>query len=214
MARAFPTIISVLIITTIFVVFGQWRLANKVSENIEIEEVEEVEEIAPVPNAPLIQLDRSYSTTESVTESGLWIEIAEIPAAAPAIRSDVPDKRLIKLNRELISGLSVGREVDVSIPHLNSTIRVSIGTVAKLTSGNTSILGKVDGNPLLDFVMTVSEKSTFATIGTEQGVFSLRGDETLAWIAPARAFNHHVDPTVPDFRIPKPPVAQAAPNPG
>jgi len=59
-------------------------------------------------------------------------------------------------------------------------------------------------------VMTISQSSTFATIGTEQGVYNLRGDASVAWIAPARAFNHHVDPSIPDYRLPKQPDAEQA----
>ncbi|MFT4797910.1 MAG: hypothetical protein ACJAXW_002766 [Candidatus Azotimanducaceae bacterium] len=211
MARAIPTFIVVLIISSMFVVLGQWQSSNKGSEHVEVEKAEEV---ASVLKPPLAQSDLSASSTEGDTESELWTEIINVPAAPPAIRSDIPRKRLIKLNRESLSALSVGQEVNITIPHLNSSVRVSIRTVDKLASGNISILGKIDGNPLLDFVMTVSEMSTFATIGTEQGVYNLRGDESLAWIAPAKAFNHHVDPAVLDYRVPKQPDAQAASNQG
>ena len=230
MARALPTIMSILIITLIFVVFGQWQTANKTKEDVERTEktekterteraeradnVEQAGEVTVLPGAPLIRSEQSASSTESDTDSAPWTEIVEIPAVTPAIRADVPDKRLIKLNRESLLALAAGQEVDLPMPHFNSSVRVLIRAVDKLPSGNISILGKIEGNPLLDFVMTVSEKSTFATIGTEQGVFSLRGDESLAWIAPARAFNHHVDPTVLDYRLPNQPDAKAALNQG
>lgn len=217
MARSFPTIIAILIITAIFVLFGQWRSSNQTSEDSAAEKAENFEKsekVASVVKLPLTQLDLTAASTEAEIDSELWTEIVEIPDTVPAIRADVPDKRLIKLNRVTLSALLVGQEVNIPIPHLKSSVRVSIRTVDKLASGNTSILGKIDGNPLLDFVMTVGEKSTFATIGTEQGVYNLRGDESLAWIAPAKAFNHHVDPKVLDYRVPKLPDAQAASNQG
>jgi hypothetical protein len=36
----------------------------------------------------------------------------------------------------------------------------------------------------------------------------------LAWIAPGKSFNHHVNPSVLDYRVPKQPVADAAINQG
>jgi hypothetical protein len=132
----------------------------------------------------------------------LWTFPSSLPASTPTIRDDAPGKQLVHFNRELLLGLSAGQIAIMAIPHVSDPMEVKINSVEQLKSGNVSIRGKVNGNPLLDFVMTLGERSTFATIGTEEGVFNLRGNLEVAWIAPARAFNHHVDPNVLDYRIP------------
>jgi hypothetical protein len=132
----------------------------------------------------------------------LWEILMEVPESAPIGRTDVPSRQLVSFDADVIQQLKEGSEIKIELSPIQSAT-VSISSVQILPSGNTSLLGKVNDNEWLDFVATIGEASSNATIGTEEGVFNLRGNRDYAWIAPGRAFNHTVDPSIPDYRLPK-----------
>lgn len=118
-------------------------------------------------------------------------------------REDVPGRTLVKLNRALLEGVRQGQNLPIYIPQMGRDVEVQIHSVTTLKTGNRSITGKVDDHPLLDFTMTISDRATLVTIGTFEGVFNLRGDAEHAWIARGRDYNHKVDPSIPDYILPK-----------
>ena len=126
-----------------------------------------------------------------------------IPENAPRIREDIPDKHLLAIETELLLNLKPGARVTLEFPQMEHPVEVLISNATTLASGNISIVGNVNGNEWLGFVLTIGEEALNGTIGTEVGVFNLRGNRNLAWLAPGRAFNHMVDPRIPDFRLSK-----------
>ncbi|MGK0260902.1 MAG: hypothetical protein ACI96M_004356 [Candidatus Azotimanducaceae bacterium] len=206
---------SVLILISILVLAGLFVFIES-SEGVDDLDVAVAGEVAGAETEILVaSVAVKQTDIKSIqVETPLWVEVVGIPERMPLIRADIPNKRLIKLNRQKLTNLSAGQTVQVSLPQLRDAVQISIVSVEELASGNLSISGKVDDNSLLDFVMTVSKSSIYATIGTEHGVFNLRGDDALAWIAPGKSFNHHVNPSVLDYRVPKQPVADAAINQG
>ncbi len=143
---------------------------------------------------------------ETVSQDNAWQLIEEVESVQHELtfeRQDVPGKELLKLNRSLLVNIEEGEKLPLYIPQLNSEIEVQIYSVTLLPSGNRSITGKVHDHPLLDFTMTISEKATLATLGTFEGVFNLRGDAEHAWIVRGKDYNHHVDPNVLDYRLPR-----------
>jgi hypothetical protein len=206
---------SVLILISILVLAGLFVFIES-SEGVDDLDVAVAGEVAGAETEILVaSVAVKQTDIKSIqVETPLWVEVVGIPERMPLIRADIPNKRLIKLNRQKLTNLSAGQTVQVSLPQLRDAVQISIVSVEELASGNLSISGKVDDNSLLDFVMTVSKRSIYATIGTEHGVFNLRGDDVLAWIAPGKSFNHHVNPSVLDYRVPKQPVADAAINQG
>ena len=155
-----------------------------------------------------------FSRTESVivenTRPILWHEVTDSNLVPPTIRKDIEDRTLIQLDNETIDLMKPGMTVKLIVPSIEDPLEVEVEQVSQTSSGNLTILGKINGNPWLDFVATFGESSSNATIGTEQGVFNLRGNRDLAWIASGRSFNHLVDTNVPDYRIPRYPL----PTPG
>ncbi len=140
---------------------------------------------------------------EAIGSVELWQVLHEHPKDVPTIRRDVPQKQLVKLEATAFTSLRQGLKVPLTIPGVDQPLVVTVTNVETLESGNVSISGKVNDNHWLDFVATIGKDAIYATIGTEAGVYNLRGNKELAWIVPGRAFNHHVDPNVLDYVIPE-----------
>ena len=162
------------------------------------------EPIAPSARA-ILAIDGNYglytpAPIRNVGQTTLtWLE-TDTSIAAPPIRQDVPNLSLFGIERQKFMDLQAGDSVTMSLPKPGNNISVWVDKVAKNPSGSLTITGKVDGYSDYSFVMTLGPKSTFATIGTSSGVFSLRGNRSHVWIGLARSFNHHVNPDTPDYR--------------
>ena len=121
----------------------------------------------------------------------------------PHIRSDIVGKTLVKIERAVIESWRVEDVVRLSIPQNKQEITVQIDVIKVLPSGNQSISGHALDNHDHGFIMTVGKQSIFATIGTEDGVFNIRGNEGYAWVISSRELNHHLRPEILDYRVPK-----------
>lgn len=216
MSRWYLISFFVLVLASALVAIEYWRSTDIEPQQTESKEfgtsqVERQLSSEPVETGtgqrdPLISVGLVAGNQPSSEESELWQAMDEVPANAPKIRHDVPEKHLVRLDPDALRNLRQGMRVAIQIPGVGEPLEVAVTNVELLKSGNTSIFGKVDNNQLFDFVATIGVDATYATIGTDVGVFNLRGNRELAWIAPGRAFNHHVDPRIPDFVIPEKPV--------
>jgi hypothetical protein len=138
-------------------------------------------------------------------ESTAWTALYQLPTKEemPHIRSDIVVKTLVKIERAVIDSWRVEDVVRLSIPQNKQEITVQIDVIKVLPSGNQSISGHALDNHDHGFIMTVGKQSIFATIGTEDGVFNIRGNEDYAWVISSRELNHHLHPEILDYRVPK-----------
>ena len=138
-------------------------------------------------------------------ESTAWTALSQLPTKEemPHIRSDIVVKTLVKIERAVIESWRVEDVVRLSIPQNKQEITVQIDVIKVLPSGNQSISGHALDNHDHGFIMTVGKQSIFATIGTEDGVFNIRGNEDYAWVISSRELNHHLRPEILDYRVPK-----------
>ena len=138
-------------------------------------------------------------------ESTAWTALSQLPTKEemPHIRSDIVVKTLVKIERAVIDSWRVEDVVRLSIPQNKQEITVQIDVIKVLPSGNQSISGQALDNHDHGFIMTVGKQSIFATIGTEDGVFNIRGNEDYAWVISSRELNHHLHPEILDYRVPK-----------
>lgn len=138
-------------------------------------------------------------------ESTAWTALSQLPTKEemPHIRSDIVVKTLVKVERAVIDSWRVEDVVRLSIPQNKQEITVQIDVIKVLPSGNQSISGHALDNHDHGFIMTVGKQSIFATIGTEDGVFNIRGNEDYAWVISSRELNHHLHPEILDYRVPK-----------
>lgn len=142
----------------------------------------------------------------STTDQSPWTILTILPPSGdmPHIRSDVVKKVLVKLERSAIGKWQSGDIVELPIPQTGQTVSVKIDTVTVLPSGNKSIIGHRNGAEGNDFIMTIGTGSIFATIGTDDGIFNLSGNEDYAWVVSSRQLKRNLDPDIPDFRVLEP----------
>ena len=126
------------------------------------------------------------------------------PPSAPDYM-DVEDRVLVRLvNRERL--LAVGDRLDVGLPQLGETYRPVVERVQNGPGATRSITGMAtdsDGGKHR-FIYTVGPRSTFATIGTRQGVFELVANAELGWLMPAANMYRNVDYSKPDYYVVRP----------
>lgn len=150
-------------------------------------------------NSPQIE----NSPVVKPVETSAWTALSQLPVekVMPHIRSDIVDKTLVKIDRALIDSWRVDDFVRLPIPQKQKEIVVQIDSIELLPSSNQLIAGHVPGSPNHVFIMTVGKQSIFATIGTEDGVFNLRGNENYAWIISSRELKQHLRPEILDYRV-------------
>jgi hypothetical protein len=136
------------------------------------------------------------------TPDAAWIE------ADPALFTGLPlpwehvtDARQVLLDRQQIIAAGPGSKLALFIPQLSSFLPGAVEHVKKSPSGNLSVRGHINGDRRFGFVLTLGRESTFATIGTPQGIFNLTGNAEVAWIVAQRELDHQIDPSQPDFVV-------------
>lgn len=168
------------------------------------------------PSQPVVTADpTSPATTAGSSErepgaqaetgaEGIWlISLTQAGADLPPKRDDVTAAGIAGFDRNHLHALKPGDPLRMTLPEPAGSIVVTIDTVNRTTQGSYQVSGRVDNNRLHTFFLTLSENSMFATVGTRAGIYNLRGAVSHAWVFTGPALNHHVDPSVKDYRIPK-----------
>ena len=95
-----------------------------------------------------------------------------------------------------------GDTVSLPVPQLGETFTPVIDRVETLIGTSRSYTGRIDDNPPLSFVVTVSERNTFALIATRSGIYELVGNASFGWLMPATGLREHFDNGQPDVIVP------------
>jgi hypothetical protein len=155
---------------------------------------------------PAGQAVYSMDPVATAGEDGVpWVEadpgaFTELPPAW----DQVANARLLRLDRRRMGEIDTGGELEIPIPQLNATFTVVAERVETKASGARSVRGHIEGDRRFGFVLTLGETSTFATIGTPQGIFNLAGNRELAWIVSQRELDRLLDPSRPDYVVIEP----------
>ena len=102
--------------------------------------------------------------------------------------------------------MAVGDRLDVRLPQLGETYSPVVERVQNGPGATRSVTGLAtdsDGGKHR-FIYTVGPRSTFATIGTREGVFELVANAELGWLMPAANMYRNVDYSKPDYYIVRP----------
>lgn len=158
-------------------------------------------------NVPPPGGDREAIDSNLASAAWLPADPANHPAL-PQLAADITDARLVTLNRALLLNLSRGESLEIVVPHLRDPVlNATIEQATILPSGAHSLRGQIIGGRNHGLVITLGENSSFATIGTPQGLYNLVGDGNLAWVYPERELKARIDPAQADFVIPERPEA-------
>ncbi len=120
----------------------------------------------------------------------------------PQRRIDVEEVGILRFDRGVLSGLQPGDMTTIVLPSPAQSVSLTVQSVSTTPAGSRQIAGQLAGSDFHPFVVTLSAERMFATVGTWSGTYNLRGGTSHAWVFTGRALNHHVDSSIPDFRVP------------
>ena len=129
----------------------------------------------------------------------IWAPAQQIPAILPHHNPAIPDQVLLEFEMREIKALTAGDVFRIAVPQLEREFNVEITRVEMTPRGNMTLHGSGDGYP---FVMTPGNTTMFATFGTDEGSFNVRGNSTHAWIVASRTLRTFLNTDEPDYRVP------------
>ena len=150
--------------------------------------------------APLIPPSNPSSVSSPSTV--IWSVVnnqSEIPDI-PGAQRDIEDAVPIGINYDSLLNLSVGDEIIVEIPQLNSQMTVVLEKIKTHINGIKTITAASLDNSA-NLLVTIGQKSTFANISTPRGSYEFVGNTTHGWLMPSANMDQHVDYTKPDYVI-------------
>lgn len=166
----------------------------------------------PPPSAPLTTDEQAPAAEQASAAAPLFSPVAAPPARTqPAAFPDGIPTHLLHFDRAALEQLSGGDRITVELPEMG-LLDVDLHTVEPLTPQIMSLRGHVEGDRRFSLVLTVDERLVFGTLGTEQGVFNLRGSGTRLEIARARDLARLADHSEPDYVVPEHPPATRQPR--
>ncbi|MDP6374752.1 MAG: hypothetical protein QF921_00440 [Pseudomonadales bacterium] len=135
----------------------------------------------------------------------IWREVPRnaYPDQLPVLRRDVTGATLVVFDRGRLLDIEANEKFRVSVPQLGRAWDVNVQAVRTSATGSRSIHGHLDADRIYSAVITLGRSGIFGTITTPQGSYSVSGSGDFAWIIAARELRHHVDPSRPDYRVPR-----------
>ncbi len=156
----------------------------------------------PSVEAPAPLIPPSNPSPVSSPSTVIWSVVnnqSEIPDI-PGAQRDIEDAVPIGINYDSLLNLSVGDEIIVEIPQLNSQMTVVLEKIkTHINSIKTITATSIDNSANL--IVTIGKKSTFANISTPRGSYEFVGNKTHGWLMPSANMDQHVDYTKPDYVI-------------
>ena len=156
----------------------------------------------PSVEAPAPLIPPSNPTPVSSPSTVIWSVVnnqSEMPDI-PGAQRDIEDAVPIGINYDSLLNLSVGDEIIVEIPQLNSQMTVVLEKIkTHINSIKTITATSIDNSANL--IVTIGKKSTFANISTPRGSYEFVGNKTHGWLMPSANMDQHVDYTKPDYVI-------------
>ena len=156
----------------------------------------------PSVEAPAPLIPPSNPTPVSSPSTVIWSVVnnqSEMPDI-PGAQRDIEDAVPIGINYDSLLNLSVGDEIIVEIPQLNSQMTVVLEKIkTHINSIKTITATSIDNSANL--IVTIGKKSTFANISTSRGSYEFVRNTTHGWLMPSANMDQHVDYTKPDYVI-------------
>lgn len=151
---------------------------------------------------PVAQVIPADTRREPMAVAAMWT-VSDAPAAdLPHRRIDVEEAGVLRFDRGTLARLRPGDMTTIVLPAPAHSVSLTVESVSTTPSGNRQIAGQLTGSHLHPFLVTLSGGGMHATVGTRVGTYNLRGGSTHAWVFTGAALNHHIEPSIPDYRVP------------
>lgn len=126
----------------------------------------------------------------------------------------VDDRTYVEFNRAALASLDVGSTLTLRTPDDGKPHTVRIDEIQVHPNGDKSWIGHVvdAGGEVLPAVFTQGEDSSFGSISTRSGTYSLEAEGRLGWVANVNRLRQHQDFDQPDVLLPDPADAVAPPD--
>lgn len=109
----------------------------------------------------------------------------DVPPHYAHLPSKHVDRAFLTINREGISALQTGGNLELSIPQTGSLFDAKVSTVDYHANGDKTLKAKIPGENGNYYTVTITQgkKATFGTISTPEGVYVLESGSSDGWIA-------------------------------
>ncbi len=160
-----------------------------------------------VLNLPVQKASPEVTTEEKRDEyaviSSPWIEDSEPRALPERYQRQGISARALKVSKDSLSDLTAGDKLSLPIPHLAQSYEMEVERIGWHPNGDKSIRGHLlDTDLPYSFIVTESTHSTFATINTPEGSFTLEAEGENGWIMSLADLDNLIDISLDDFQIP------------
>ncbi|MFT6437094.1 MAG: hypothetical protein ACJAVI_005168 [Candidatus Azotimanducaceae bacterium] len=109
----------------------------------------------------------------------------------------------LKFNHQQIKKLNVGDQVSLSIPQTGQAFDMQVQRVTKHQNGTRTLIAEITNTPVpYSVVVTEGSTTTFATVNTPEGTFSLDAAGDEAWLVAQLELDQLIDPNLLDYQIP------------
>ena len=149
--------------------------------------------------------------------AALWqpVALADVaPGDIPAYKEVVAGRVLVRF-ADPLGGWAVGDRFAVAIPQLNARYAPTVDRIARGPGDIRTYAGTLHTDDRRDYgyVLTVSDRNTFAHLSTPFGLYEVVGDDRFGWLMPTANMDQHRDLSVPDYR-PRPATVGGTSGPG
>jgi len=160
------------------------------------------------PQAPQTP-EADHSTDQNTNsqlpqEDELWLsDTNDRPIPARYQRNGLLPEPL-KINQKQVKKLKFGDEVSLSIPQTGQAYDMKVKRVTKHQNGTRTLTAEITNTPVpYSVVVTGGAVTTFATINTPEGTYSLDASGDDAWLVAQLDLDQLIDPNLPDYQIPE-----------
>ena len=143
------------------------------------------------------------STPDTFESDELWLsDESDRPVPARYQRNGLIPEPL-KFNRQQAKKLNIGDKVSLSIPQTGQAYDMKIQQVNQHQNGTRTLTAEITNTPVpYSVILTEGSATTFATINTPEGTFSLDANGDEAWLIAQLDLDQLIDPNLLDYQIP------------
>lgn len=156
-----------------------------------------------VQTSPATIQTGSHSFESNEFSNELWVsDDSDRPVPEQYQRNGLIPEPL-KFNRQQVKKLNIGDRTSLSIPQTGQAYDMKIRRVVKHENGTRTLTAEITNTPVpYSVVVTEGKFTTFATVNTPEGTYSLDAKDDEAWLVAQLDLDQLIDPNLLDYQIP------------